>query len=350
MNKCITQFSISFLFLLLLSCNNYEYKNVSLFSLKDIPEKTYLKGEIIQLDEIFIPVKLFVKDSLLFTINLRNRYFISVFHLQDMKKIGDFIHFGSGPNEALHVNNLQFQDSIVWVFDPDNQQINKYQLNQFLEENEVFPLERIKMEESFNNMIVTQDKLIAYSLRYIQSRFSMFDLQGNFIENKGELPDSGVEMTDLELYESYLCNMVLNPMDKSIFVAYMDTDLIEIYDLNGNLKTRRHGPDHFYSIKKEVSSGNEFRVRSIEGKSRDAYRAPLAFEDEIWTIYSGKFFDRKIENGFLCNTIIVFDWEGNPIRQYTTDISFYSLAIDRKNRVVYGLTLNPEYVFVKFAY
>jgi hypothetical protein len=350
MNKYNTQFSILFLSLIFFSCSDCKYKNSRTFSLTDIKERKHLTGEIIEIDEIFIPAKLFLKDSLLFTVNHGQAYFISVFQLQNIKKIGDFIYFGSGPNEVLNVSNLQFRDSLIWLFDQSRQQINKYQLNQFLTKNEIVPCEIIRIEEPFEKVLITQNKVITNSLHHIRSRFSFYNLQGNFMENKGELPDVGVQMTDLELYESYFCNMVLNPNNESVFVAYMNTDLIEIYDSNGNLKTRRHGPDHFYSIKKEVSSGDEYRVRSIEGKTRDAYRSPLALEDEIWTIYDGKVFDRKTENSFLCNTIIVFDWNGNPIRQYTTDTSFYSLAIDQKNRVFYGITLNPEYAFVKFNY
>ena len=349
-NKCLTQFPIVFLFFLLISCNDYKYNNVRSFSLKDIPEKIHLNGDIIELDELIMPIRLFIKDSLLFTINYRQRHFISVFRLQDMKKIGDFISFGNGPNEALYVKHLQFQDSIVWVFDNNSQKINKYQFNHFLEEKDVVPCEIIKMEDSFQNIIATKDKLITYNIRYIQSRFSIYDLQGIFIENKGKLPDAGVDMTDLELFESYFCNMAVNPINESIFVAYMNTDLLEIYDSNGNIKTKVHGPDHFFSIKKQISSGNQFKVQSIEGRTRDAYFNPVALEDEIWTIYDGKYFDRTADRSDLNNTIIVFDWDGNPIRQYITDISFFSLAIDKKNRFIYGITLNPEYAIVKFAY
>ena len=145
MSKRICQFYILLFIILFLSCNKNKYNDVHSFSLKDIPEHTYLKGEIIELDEIFMPVRLFIKDSLLFTINSRHRSFISVFNLHDMKKIGDFLSFGNGPNEVLHINHIQFTDSIILVFDPNRKQINKYPINQFLEEQEVVPVEIIKM-------------------------------------------------------------------------------------------------------------------------------------------------------------------------------------------------------------
>ena len=351
MLRFFVKLSIFILISFLLSCDKYKYNNTSSFSLSDIQETIHLTGEIIDNNEIFRPRFIFIKDSLLFTINLQQHSFVTVFHLQDMKKIGDYIDFGSGPNEVLNVSNIQFQDSLVWALDQMSQKINSYQVNQFLEGKEAIPQEIIRIEEPFDKLIVTRNKLIANSLRHIQSRFSFYDLEGNFIGNNGELPNTGIEMTDLELFQAYFCNMVLHPNDESIFVAYLNTDLIEIYDSNGNIKTRMHGPDQFYSIKKEVSLGDNMkRVTSIEGETRDAYACPVAFEDEIWTIYDGKYFDRNVENSFLCNRIIIFDWEGNPIRQYITDIAFYALAVDRQNRAFYGITLNPEHTFVKFNY
>jgi len=354
MKKSILPLSILFLFSFLFSCNETRYRDAESFSLSDIQERIQLTGEIIDCDEIIMPRYLFLKDSLLFTINMRQVFHVSVFHLRDMKRIGDFIEFGNGPNEALIVDNLQFQDSIVWAIDLNRRQINSYHLNQFFEEKEIKPREILKTGESFQKILVARDKLIANSLLHIQSRLSFYDLQGNFIANHGELPDAGIEMTDMELYESYFCNMALNPVDESIFVTYMGTDLIEIYDANGNLKTRKHGPDRFFPYKRErtITDGDEemIQVGFVAGKSREAYFCPVAFEDEIWTLYNGKYMDPNIVNGFMCNHIIVFDWDGNPLRHYTTDIAFYGLAIDRINKVIYGVTINPEFTFVKFKY
>jgi len=348
MKKYFVHLSIICLFIVLLSCNKNKYRNTQTFSMSDIQEKIQLKGEIINNDEIIMPSHLFLKDSLLFTLNMRQSHHVSVFHIKDMKRIGDFIDFGGGPNEAVYVNDLQFQDSLVWVIDQSSRKANNYHLNQFLNANEVaVPHETIKIEETFNKLLILKDRLITNSLVFFNSRFTFYDRQGNFIENKGDLPYTGDQMTDLEIYESYSCHMVLNPGDESIFVAYVHTDLIEIYDSNGNLKTRRHGPDKFFPMKKEITDGDTRRVAGIRGKAKDAYIYPVVFEDEIWTLYRG---GRSIVDGFLSNRIIVFDWDGNPIRHYTTDIDFYTLAVDRKNSVFYGITLSPDYAFVKFKY
>jgi len=344
---------ISGIFFFLFSCNESKYQNSQTFSISSFPEKIYLKGEIIDSDEIIMPSYIYIKDSLLFTINMRQSYLVSVFNVSDMTRIGDFIEFGSGPNEALIVDGIQFIDSLVWIIDQGQRQANCYPWDQFVQESEAIPLETIRLNESFNKLLVTKNKLVANSFLHIHSRLSFYDMQGNYLENKGELPNAGMQMTELELFESYFCNMALNPIDESIFVAYMNTDLIEIYDSGGNLKTRMHGPDKFFPANREksVGDGAALKVGFVAGKSRFAYMYPVAFEDEIWTTYNGKFIDpRNDKNFYFCNQIIVFNWDGIPIRHYTTDIAFYGIAIDRKNRTIYGVTINPEYSFVKFRF
>ena len=352
MNKKNIFFLLLSLFLLF-SCGEFrQYRDVRTFSQSDIKESIHLTGEIIDLDEVFMPRRLFLVDSLIFTISSRQAHFVSVFHIRDMSRIGDFIGFGGGPNELMSVSYLQFRDSFVWAFDGRSSQINKYHLGQFLQAGEVIPLEIINLEDPFERALITSNRIITNSIHHLHSRFVMHDLQGNFIKTKGELPNSGTQMTDLETFMSYSTssNMVLNPKDESIFIAYMSADLIEIYDSNGNLRTRVHGPDQFFTIRREVRDGGMATVRSIVGQTRDAYFNPVAFADEVWVLYNGRAFDPSEPYHFLCNRIIVFDWDGNPIREYITDVGIFSFAVDRENRVIYGLTISPDFTFVIFHF
>lgn len=202
-----------------------------------------------------------------------------------------------------------------------------------------------------NNTLIVSDRVFINSINYPDYRFSIYDMEGNFVMNTGELPDSGEEQTPLEKLESYVNNMVLSPNNEFIFVAYLQTDLIEIYYKTGTLKARTHGPDRFFPARKEVSMGEGKRVSTKIGETRDAYFSPVAFEDEIWVLYSGKLWDPAAPySSELANKIIVFDWNGKPIRIYTTDIGMFSFAIDRNTHTIYGLTVNPEFGIVAFDY
>jgi hypothetical protein len=275
---------------------------------------------------------------------------LTAYDLKNKKKIGDYLPFGNGPNEYLYLRTLQFEDSVMWTFDLKKKQVFQYNLPRLIYDNDNTPLKKITLKSACERVLVVNDELYANSLDYPDSRFSVYDEKGEFIRNMGELPTTDQKISRFEKVESYLCNMSLNPNDNSIFIAYMSTDLIEIYASDDSLKVRNHGPDHFFSVNKELSNDNLIRVRSIPNETRDAYFSPVAFEDEIWTIYSGNYFDPQAYYSFLNKRIIVFDWDGNPIRQYVTDIPFFALAIDREERYIYALTVNPEYSIIRFNY
>jgi hypothetical protein len=347
MNKLIICISATVLFI---SCREQEYKLSTRFSFSDIPEQTHLKGTVVAFEDIFKPVRLYIKDSILFTVNQSQEYFVTAYNLNSTEKIGDFLSFGSGPDEVLGIRSIQFTDSSVWIFDRMRQNLFKYGFEQFLSDREIIPSMKIKTDNA-DRALAIDSLLLINSMSHLEARFSIYDMTGKFLKDVGELPDANIDMTEFERLESYFCNMALNPVDKSVFAAYMNTDLIEIYDKNETLKTRRHGPEHFFPVRKQKTfDGGAMVVGSVPGATRDAYFWPVALEDEIWTIYSGKVYDPSVKNAFLCNDILVFDWNGHPIRHYTLDIPFFSMAIDRANRAIYGITINPEFSIVKYNY
>ncbi|MDR0726257.1 MAG: TolB-like 6-bladed beta-propeller domain-containing protein, partial [Prevotellaceae bacterium] len=42
-----------------------------------------------------------------------------------------------------------------------------------------------------------------------------------------------------------------------------------------------------------------------------------------------------------CNKILVFDFEGNPLRTYNLDVPVGVLSVDAEKRIIYGLTDMP---------
>jgi 2-keto-3-deoxy-galactonokinase len=50
------------------------------------------------------------------------------------------------------------------------------------------------------------------------------------------------------------------------------------------------------------------------------------------------------------NKIIVFDWNGTPLRIYTTDKSVVSFDVDREHKTIYAITDDPDFYIVTFKY
>ncbi|GHT72105.1 hypothetical protein FACS189455_4990 [Bacteroidia bacterium] len=317
----------------------------------DIPEKKNLKAEFLDLDDMMRPARIYIHDSLLYVINMGLEYGLSCYNLKTLKKVGDYFPFGSGPFEVLHLKRLQFIDSLVYGFDKRSGRLHQYKSCQFVNNDKTTPISVVKLQDVLsNNVLVVNDKFFSNSFTHPDFRFSIFDNIGQYQKSFADLPDFGVVMSPEQKIESFLCDMELKPDKSSIFVSYMQSDLIEIYSAEGVLHTRMHGPDHFFPELAEVSNETLKRVGAITGKTRDGYYNPVTFDDEIWVQYSGKVFDPTKQDSFLNNKIIVFDWKGSPLRMYITDISFFSLAVDREAKTIYGIGLNPDYSIVKFRY
>ncbi|MGV8096463.1 MAG: BF3164 family lipoprotein [Mangrovibacterium sp.] len=160
-----------------------------------------------------------------------------------------------------------------------------------------------------------------------------------------------LSLTPIETIEGFLCNISVNPQDGRICLSYNLTDLIEFYDSDGILKKRVHGPDHFFPVIEQRERGEGVGVRSIEGKTRDAYFSPVVSDSMIYLLYSGRFFDLNVtESLYLVNQIFAFDWDGTPSKRFILDIPIFWFTVDEKQKKIYGLTDVPDFRVIEYQF
>ena len=146
-----------------------------------------------------------------------------------------------------------------------------------------------------------------------------------------------------------MSQIAVNYKYKRIFVSHKQTDLIEIYDFDGKLLHRKHGPDHFFPAVKQTNDGETVKVRSNPGKSRDGYFSPKYAGEEVFVLYSGIVYEPG-NAMYQIDQIYVFDWEGSPLKIYKLDQAIFNFDVDVKNRVIYGLSAEPEFHVIAFKY
>ena len=69
----------------------------------------------------------------------------------------------------------------------------------------------------------------------------------------------------------------------------------------------------------------------------------------MFVLFNGKFVNKPGYN-LLAKDILVFDWEGNPVRRYSLDKGIMRITVDSHNRKIYGISDSPEYHIVEFDY
>jgi len=65
-----------------------------------------------------------------------------------------------------------------------------------------------------------------------------------------------------------------------------------------------------------------------------------AANEEIWLQYSGQYCKKEVHSEN--KTLLVFDWEGNPLRIYKLDHSFFTFTVDAKNKTIYTYRILEE--------
>lgn len=326
-----------------------EYTSSKSISFSDFKESLLLKGEDLLFDEpVMKPSKIYVIDSLIFLINTNTEYLFQCFNINTGKQTKEFISFGSGPDEMLNPISLGQKDSFIYVFDGMKRNILFFNKTSFLQSEQPQSFRQIDLDDMFSNAFLSSNNhVIATCIQPDSKRLTFFNEKGERMD-KGEFPSFNHSQTKFEKTQGFDCEMEYNSELQKICLIYKYTDLIEFYSIKGELLNRIHGPEHFFPSFTQRNTENSIQLRAVKGKSQDGYFCPISYNDELYVLYSGKFFDPKTRP-YLIDQILVFDWSGTPIKRLLLDKPIYCFTIDKKNNILYGLSFSPDFHIVKYA-
>ena len=335
---------------LISSCKHKQFNDSDFFSTQDFVETQRLTGKEVKFDKPLLrPVRIDLVDSTLVFQNINTDKHFQKYNINTRKLINYCIKFGSGPEEMLYPKGIQIIDSIIWICDVSRRKMYAYQKYDFCNNPSPKSIQTINFSEQFNQVKWLDDTFVSTVLSPNKQRLSFYQMDGSLLKSSGNFPEFGEKLTQIETIESFLCNISVSPQNGRICLSYNRTDLIEFYDSSGEFIKRIHGPDHFFPLVVEEKKGNGVGIRSIDGKTRDAYFSPVVTKDHIFLLYSGRFFDSKNMDGlYLVNQILVFDWNGKPLKRYLLDVAIFWFTLDEKQNKIYGLTDSPDYRVFEF--
>ena len=332
------------------ACNEIEkYENASLFSFKDFKKTSKLNATTIEFDEpIMMPLLFVISDSLLIVQNIRTNNMLFVYNINTKKKVGEFIQWGSGPNDLLRIKNMQLVGSELYISDNQKRSIYKYNVNDFHKSsNNPVPIQKTEIDAYFTNLAYTDNGYVATAINLENKRLIFYSADGEPELATGEYPYYGKELTDFEKMEGFISSMVVSYKYKRIFLFGMSTDLIEIFDFQGVLLKKLHGPEQLFPQVKELRSTEGVSKVSANEKSKFAFFSPIIIADEIYVAYSGQH-QKKGEESPPIQHILVFDMDCNPLRRYELLEKIVSFTVEAKTKTIYATSNLPEYHMIKF--
>ena len=320
------------------------------FTMEDFGPAIRLKGEILPMDSIWKPARIRVEDSLLILTDMTCDYFIQVYDKRTGKKQTENLSRGSGPGELMYCWSTQYDKDKVWAFDMQMARLNEYARDSFLTGWHVQPQRSLHLQGAPTTGAALPDgTFIGSSLSDKETLFTRYDSNGRKDSSFNmPYPEVDYDIPEIKKKDFWEHRIYYSPRHRKVVVFYTYTDLIEIYDEQMKRERRVQGPDQF---------GPEFGIRNIEGGyvmikpqkgiSKLSYISGVLTDTEMWTLYRGCW---PTDGNDARQTLLVFDYEGNPLRHYELDMSVQDYAIDEEERCIYALTEHPDPVVVRYPY
>ena len=318
-----------------------------MYSYKDFGDPVNLKGEVLPIEDIWKPSRIFCQDSFIILTEPTNEYLIHVFDKEQGFKVANNIPNGVGPNERLNSWSLQVDSESIWSFDMMTGTMTSYPIPDFFIKSGVLPNRAVQLENGVTGVIYSSNKqFVANILPDVKSLLTVYDFEG-IVDSTIRVPYPEVNnlVVPTELAKRFYENRIYyNEASNKIVLFYVYTDLIEVYDAQLNLLARAHGPDRFIPELDMREIDGRKHVHTISNKTKFAYLSGWLTENEIWTLYYGISPEPGKE---LQDRIFVYDYTGKPLRTYNLEFPISTFCVDEEG-VIFGLSEQPEPCVIKF--
>jgi WD40 repeat protein len=309
------------------------------FTKKDFARPVDLKGSILQVDSMIMkPVNINVVDNLMFLTNSRTDYIFEVYDLNTNRMINRCLKFGQGPDEMIRPTIVNITKDSLWIFDSQTWLFN-YRTKDFISGSKPEYIRKIKLGNHSKATVLPDGRIIASPAASMEKKFDYYNLDAKLLESKGEYTDD--KLSKMEKMMSYRFGYATG-LNNRIFACYTYMDIIEIYDLStGDLIKRRFGPNKFKAKPAMKSVSKDGVTIFSQAEPTLCYHvAPVRAGNEVFVMYIGGPYDEQTRG--KCNRMLVFDFEGNPLRIYNLDIPLLFFDVDAEKRIIYGVTDMPD--------
>lgn len=253
---------------------------------------------------------------------------------------------GQGPNEVLAPPILQFRGKKILTYDS---------LKKTMYEVTISSDSTLSLMEFFR---IDTDVQILFMVNQLDSTFIATGLFGDYWlaemnkegkifstidfpkwEQTNRIPKTAISM----LYTN--SRMANSPDNKRIVVVTHNQGVISfLYRTDSGIKEYKQIKYYPPIYKVTERGGVAYSRDNIEG-----FIAVVCDDNYIYTIYSGRTINSHGGMGSAyCENLLVYDWEGNPVKRYLLEIPIFRMSYDKEKNRIYGLGENPEGVLVVY--
>lgn len=335
---------------LLVSCKENTVRNKSHDTLQ---KKHYLTGKKLNINQDKLSstgkLILFEKESCIIKENNRGEHMLEKIYYNKDSLIY-LAKIGNGPNEFLQTRLIgKTSDKTYDIIDIKTNKISTYNLSDSI-------IKSIKLDKFTLDAISTTDGYIGTGCfeeidKNDHSRFSVFDHYGKFTNSFGKFPNDGnnsPNSSKLLAYQGkYSYNSLLNRF------AYISRAgiIFEIYQLNK--ETPLLVKYHHELFPSYVNNNSGSKIQAVHKKDQTFGYTDICSTDKfIYALYSGKKPHEHKKDGVEAaersKEIHVFNWDGEKICSYNTNIELLNIAVSSNDKQIIAIAWDNDYILYSF--
>lgn len=292
---------------------------------------------------IGIPRDFYIIENNLLILDMYEGKHITLIDLKNSSEAKRIANKGQGPNEFLRIGNLSYDSTagVLHVFDEYARNLSSYNVE---ERKIVFNDENLKQKVHLSN---TTYDVIPFGNNFVANgnfngkQFVLLDEHGGIKDEFGVYPGKKDAINMGMAY--YLMNqnrLIANPQGTHFAAAGFMNDQLVFYKKEGNTVKKikeyfNYDSEVTPSIQKQ-GNGQLYGFSENDNTMR-AYIDVYATDNYMYALYIGLSKSDLGKGDHPCY-ILKFDWNGNFIEGFKSNMLILSFAVDESNRKIYAVT------------
>lgn len=183
-----------------------------------------------------------------------------------------------------------------------------------------------------------------YKSRY---QYVLFDKHDRVLDYNSDVYNSSDD--SFNIYTKYLSNqgvLIMNPSHNLFAYSLNFSSNLDFFKVESNnielIKSLRLGNPVYRSVVEGSMFSADLTEESIIG-----YIDISATSDYVYALYSTK---KAHESGRKSNTVLVFDWAGNPVKKYILNSEAYYVTVDEEHKRMFAAVKNLNHGWSIISY
>lgn len=262
---------------------------------------------------------------------------VIIYSLSENRIINEIIKYGEGPGEMLSCDIGMINDKL-WLYDLSKMQIGFASMDSFLLGAANIIQNNLDGHYYYNTAMLNDSIMLGTNDMTNNLKITYVNLNTGSVSGRGSYAYLDDNIALEALIDASSCYIDVNPTTKDILLSYRYTDMIEIYNSEGEIKHALQGPMCF-DVEFQVTNNNNASMAKTK-ETRKAYVNSYVTGNYIYLLFSGCKRDEK--NWANGNEIHVFSWDGKPQKRYVLEQPIYTFAVDEDKHVIYSYSLQSE--------